>query len=417
MSFRRCRFGSQRGFSLSDGVLASHSLRLPEDSISCMVLHRSPLYALFGAARVSVRDASFSKMKTRFLTLSKRDASRLLRKHMPLGEKESAAAVSAAPREIFFLALSGSDAASGLLLLIPALSKLRRLGVDLLGRLFDKTSSMLSAVPDSAREDMYLSAVSALSAAVTVAALIALGGWAFSVLCISSANARFDAISSGDTLIIRRGMLSRKAVYIPKSHVCGTVTRRTLLLLLLGRASVDVLSDGCPETPLIPAAAISEIPKKLARLGFAADEKLLSVEADKGSRAHIFLPRFAAAAAVTLIFLRLSRGNDAERFISLAFIPAVILMIWYALTAFVGSKMSCAALESGCIEITGTRFFTIRTVRISRRSVCEIKIKQSPFQKRKGLCDLYIRPVCGKTGVTCRFLPFDRAVKFARMIR
>ncbi|MBE6764272.1 MAG: hypothetical protein E7546_00125 [Ruminococcaceae bacterium] len=401
LRWKKCLWRNGGSVSLSSGVLLKHSRIIPQSSIACIELCRSPFLSLIGASRVTFRTPSQPNDRKLSLTLGRKNAADLILSTLPLGLSKDGVSDRSSARETAILAASGSNMASGLLILIPVISKLSKLGIAAAERLEEGAYTLLPRLPKAAAIATFIPAV----------------GWLLHFFYNCIHNARFESIRSGNCIIIRRGAISRRTSYLPTEHISAVDTRRTLLLLFFKRASAAVLSNGCAPFHIIPAARESELKNRLSFIIPRPHGMPVELEPDRGCRPKYYLIRLVFTLVSACLLIRLSYGSSTERLFAPAFIPVTVLLVWYTLIGAAASMRAKVVLSGDSVEITGSRFFTVHTVRIYRSQIAEIKIKQSPLQIQRGLCDLYIRPCGQKHGIACRFLSIERAEKFSLMLR
>ncbi|MBP3414262.1 MAG: PH domain-containing protein [Clostridia bacterium] len=401
LRWRRSLWGCHGSISLRSGVLSRRESVIPSAAIACVELRRSPLFALLGANRIMIRTPSRPDDDFLTITTPRKASGDAIRSIIPLGLSAQGVTDRPAPREAAIFAASGSNFASGLLILIPVITGISKLGIDTVDRLEEGAASLFPHAPRIA----------------AIAAAVPLVGWLAHFIHNCIVYAHFCAVRSGDTVIVRSGTISRRTVYIPHRYISATDTRRTLLLLFLRRASCSVLVSGCGSVPLISAAREAQLQSRLSSIITRPHGIRIEIAPDTANRFYLYRTRLIFAVISALLLIRLSYGTSSERFISIIFVPVTILLIWYTLIGIADSHRAKAVISGDSVEITGSRLLTVHTCRIYRTAVAEVRIKQNPLQKQRGLCDLYIRCCGQKHGISCRYVSIERAERFALMLR
>lgn len=389
------------------GVLTAHELSFDTHMITSLELERGPVGAMLGSVRLNIRTRAVCRRADISLTLPRDRAARMAGGLIPL--KGGGKKYRAGMRSVAIMAASGSNAASGILLIIPVILKLRRI-IDsalpsrLLGELGDAALAVLPGLPPA------LAAISAVIAA----------GWLINFIrvCLSYAGhtaARFDS-----ALLIDRGAVVRRSLCVPLRAVSAVTTRQTLLMRLLGRSScwMVVQGMGSEECCLVPSAPGRKMRLELASVFPRQSQSPIIVKPDSAGRRKYYTAWAVTCAAGIILWARLSleKGGVPPAVGTLA-AAAAALMLWRILAGALASRRAAVKLYGDCVEITGLRGLTVCTSRMFRGKIAQAGIVQSPISRAQGLCTVYIRARGSKKTLSCKGLPIDRAKNIIERLR
>ena len=321
----------------------------------------------------------------------------LLRKNAFLSEKRAKALLNAPFGKNFspdwtgrlLFAAGSSDTAAGLALLFTVMrlpiSLLRELLPRAVDRGFSAAAHLLGFLP--------------LWAALT--AFLAAAGWAAAVLGGLLRMRSFSLSQNEDTAVIRRGLPFRsvRVVFLRRAVL---VTRQHVLLRPSGRISLWAQAGGKNAVLLKPCFVPS--PEE----GLAAPQAL---RPRRGVWVRFCLPGLLGAAASAFLFGTaglLGAWTAAARLLS-------VVGFCFASLRFVSGR---AAMKSAGAEKTGTLLVltvsqrhTVVTARIPFCCITRAVLRQSPWQRLSGSCDLFVRAY-GKERFHLPGLSADAARRF-----
>lgn len=384
---------NRRALTIRRVLLAADENDVPFASSSAAELSDTPLTALFGLARLRLFMPGCRKGEACRLLLPARSAAMLARRAVPTSSLRSL------PRKgaLWALALSGETPAAVLSGALPILSGLKR------------AAETVGAAETIGAGAAAVVSLGMLPAAAVLALLCALGKAAYTLVTCG----RFAAETSGEAVILRRGLWRRRICRLPIAAVAATEVRRTLFCLPHGLAGCRVLSSDGTARLMLPPCREREIHIALSPVvPLGASVCRVSPEHEG--------PRYAAGWWTSLALLPVAAARLCDALPALreplltAALCAGVLLAWRAAAASVGSNQAGLALFVGAVEITAPRGLSVCTLRAPRGSVGIIRITRSPFARRAGACTVSVYVRGGSRSPRCIRLPFDRALAVCR---
>ena len=370
----RYRVGcTQNGFysiGVRQGVFARHSLHIRAKDAASVEIERTLLLFLCGGRRVRVNTAGLRRRSDAVLYLSAQQVRRLF-----LLKDRSSKRFRARLWPVIVTALSGSNAAVGLLTAAPALRQLSKL----LGEWFSVDAvGLLQRFP-----------IAQLPSALRLAANLLLIGWGVAVLNTFLRYVGFYATVQNNQLHLVSGLFTRRDVLIDRDKITALELRQTLLMRLQGLYTAVITAAGYGRDPgarpvLIPAAD----PKTLC----GGLERLLSGYPLKKGRikaSHRAWWRYAALPLILIVvgvWLWLAGG-----FWQVPAFVCTVLGIWWLAVRIFGFLGAGFGADDTAVTVWYPRGLAFYRVYLPRETVDHITVTQSIWQRRFGTCTVTVR--------------------------
>lgn len=360
-------------YSLHDGLrwrqrlLYDHRLWVMADDAASIEVERTPLMAIFGGRRVRINTAGLRRRADATVMMSKQQASRLL----PMqGFRRPRHLCSYGA--VLLMAASGSNAAVGLLTLVPGLQQAARL----LGEEPDRFLHFAGEV-----------AIQGIPAALQTAANILVAGWAFAFLRQWLHFYGFYASRSGDALHISSGFFTRRDVRIDCRKITTLELRQTLLTRLFGLYTATITAAGYGRESgtrpvLVPAAR----PKRLCQL---LDELLPGFPTCAGRLRPRGKSWFRYLGAPLCWFL----GAFLLRLLGIAPFLSLWGMIgfgWWLAVRAIGFFRSGFGVSDRAVTLRYSRGLALYEVQIPIEVADSVRITRSVFQRLHGTCTVEV---------------------------
>lgn len=378
-------------FGRRSGVISLREYTLRRECVTALEVRRSPLFALFGAVRLTVHTAADDKTNGRELIVNRQDGHRLAARLMPTG-KGYVRRYSATVREIMLMSLSQANFFSGLLLVVPLISWTAK-------TIDSQISERLYSILEETGQ-LFLPEVSPL---LRVLALLPVIGWLLHVAYNLITFSRFKYARSGGSVIIGRGMLIRKTVSFPLSAVTALEQRQTLLTGFFHREQCSVIVSGCGKCVLLPAVKKREMMIETAAL-FPHGEGGAVIKTVKSA----YWWRWWAVGDLAVLLSTVMLGKNLGTLAFACGVPVSLLLLWRAAVGAAAGKKAEVRAFADSVELTGIRGLSIVRLRVMRGEISEVRLRQNPLQRMNGICDMCIRPQGAKRGIWCRHLPLER---------
>ena len=272
------------------------------------------------------------------------------------------------------LAVSGSNAAVGLLTAIVPLRQATRLwGEQAAGELvsFADRFIMLGIPP-----------------VLKVAVLFLLVGWAVAFVRNLLRYAGFSAVADEEEICLQGGAFTRRDIRFSRRDVTALVLRQTLpmRLLRLYSASVTLIGSGKEESVrpvIVPAAGERALLQDLDRLMPGHRRRGTCHRPNRrGQRRYLWAPFICLAAGTVPPFFSALWRPLACLWLTAAF--------WWFLVRLWGCRMAGCTVTEDYLLLRYPRGLALYTVAIPRQAVERVELRQSPWQRRSGLCHMTV---------------------------
>ncbi len=370
----RYRVGrTQNGFcsiGVRQGALMRRSLHIRAEDAASVEIERTLLLALCGGRRVRVNTAGLRRRSDAVLYLSAKQVRRLF-----LLKDRSVQRFRARVWPVVVTAISGSNAAVGLLTAAPALRQLSTL----LGEWFSVDAvGLLQRFP-----------IEQIPSALRLVANLLLIGWGVAVLNTFLRYIGFYAAVQNNQLHLVSGLFTRRDVLIDRDKITALELRQTLLMRLQGLYTAVITAAGYgrdlgARPVLIPAAD----PKTL-REGV---ERLLPGYPLKKGKIAATRRAFWRYVALPLLFTAVGLPPwMAGGFWQVPAFVCTVVGIWWLAVRFLGFRSAGFGADEIAVTVWYPRGLAFYRVYLPREAVDHITVTQSVWQRRNGTCTVTVR--------------------------
>ena len=361
------------------GILVRRTTVIPLRFLTTLTVERRFLYRPFGVVRVTAdTDAGHRRMADVSLLVGRREAV------LFSAEKADAPVYRPSYGRLVLLSLFFSNSLSGVVLLAVTLRQAGLLLGEGVGQL------VLEGLQAAA------GAVTVIPRTAALLGLVLLGGWLVTAVGHLLRHLPFSAQRREDLLVITTGWLTRR------THTCAVKAvhyadfRRTLPALLTGRGTVYICCTGYGKDKntlavLIPPTRPKQADAELSRLlpsylsvpltvrpGFSALWRYVRLPLLTGLSLWLFAERLAG--------LLPSWAAALGPLVGVGVLPCGWLLAM-RVAAFRLAGLGCA---DGRLTLSTWRRLTLHRVTVPLSHVTTLRLRQSPFQRLSGRCDVWI---------------------------
>lgn len=225
-------------------------------------------------------------------------------------------------------------------------------------------------------------------------ALLLLLGWGVAFWRNMWHYAGFSAQADGDGVWLRSGIVTRRDIWFSSQEMTALCLRQTLFMRLFGLYSASVRLPGRGKREetrpvLIPAAGRGALVRELFRL--LPGEKRVGVVCRptvEGCRRYLLAPfLWLAASGLPLLFGTLWRPLTG------LWLAATF---WWLCVRLCGWQTAGVTVTEDYLLLRYPRGLALYTVAIPRQAVEAVELRQSPFQRRRGLCQVVVHTGGGR---------------------
>ncbi|MDR1565650.1 MAG: PH domain-containing protein [Oscillospiraceae bacterium] len=394
------------------GYWFSRSKHMSVDEMVSLETEKTVFTALLGAFRVHIRSAAHSKKPDETFFINRKKLKALRKSFGFHFETSESIRFKASNKSTLIMALSGSNAAAGLLISIPFL---RTIG-SIVGR--DTTGEVYAFLSERIQEILPF-----LDAATLMAATAFFLGWLVNFVDVVFRYSNFYSWRDSKYLFTRAGLLAQRSMQLAVDKIHVIDIRETLIMHIFGLSSVYLLAEGYEKhreqkIPLIPASTIKEQNRVLFQFFPYHSRSVANIHPSSRDRLKYVYPGIIAAAAAAFGGIVLTRILPVwARPISVLTALIMVFALWYIIIASMTSRRAGLKICSDCLIICGMRGLTMHTQKIPRGKLEAISITQNPFQQMKGLCNIQLCARGIRPKIICRHLPFEQVREAIRRVR
>ncbi len=370
----RYRVGrSQNGFysiGVRQGLLVRHSLHIDAEDAASVEIERTPLLAMCGGRRVRVNTAGLRRRADAVLYMSTKQ----VRELFSLNDR---------PRQRFrarlwpviVTAITGSNAAVGLLTAVPVLRQISTL----LGERF-------SADAVGVLEQLLAAEI---PSALRILANLFVIGWGIAALSNFLRYVGFYATVREAQLHLVSGLFTRRDVLIDRDKITALELRQTLLMRLLGLHTAVITAAGYgrdigARPVLIPAADPRTLCEGLERLLPGYPLKTGRIRAARGAWWRYLV---SPLIVLTLSVLPWVAGGFWQ-------VPALVCTawgIWWLTVRLLGFRSAGFGADREAVTVWYPRGLAFYRIYLPREVVDHITVTQSIWQRFGGTCTVTVR--------------------------
>lgn len=370
--WRCCRYrlaespdGRFHSVGVREGLFVRRTLHLCADDAASVEVERSPLLWLLRARRIRISTAGLRRRTDAVLYLTASRTRRLFSLNTKAYTRHRAALWP-----VTVLALTGSNAAVGLLTVAPLLRQMSLV----LGETF---SQNVAAVGDTLW--------AGLPPLLRTAANLVLLGWLVAALRTFFRYVGFYAQREGNQLHLVSGLFTRRDVLIDCAKITAVERRQTLTMQLLGVSSAVITAAGYGRDTgtrpvLIPAARPRALQNTLSRLLPEYPHCAALVPALSRAR-YVWAPlTFLGATAVL-----------ADRLWPPLIAAMAAVGAWWLLIRLLGQDRAGFGITDTAVTVCYPRGLALYRVQLPRCVTDCISVTQSPVQRWTGTCTVQVR--------------------------
>lgn len=374
IKWRTCRYELSHGESgrfhtvrIRQGVFVRRALRICADDAASVEVECTPLLWILGGRRIRISTAGLRRRADAILYLS---ASRTRRLFSP--KRQGGTAVRARWWPVLVMAVSGSNAAVGLLTAAPLLHQAGKL-----------MGQQLPQAVLSAAQEAFIKGVPAL---LQAGGNVFVFGWAFAAVRTLLRYIRFHAGRDGELLHLTSGLFTRRHVFIDRSKITALELRQTLTMRLMGVYTAVITAagygrDAGARPVLIPAARPYNLCRELEQLlpGYPVGVPRLScIERWR----YILWPLLWLFGGILSAFMGLWRPAAAL---------ITIVAAWWLTVRLLGAREAGIGITDTAVTVCYPRGLALYQVHLPRDVTDCITFTQTPFQKKRDICTVEVR--------------------------
>lgn len=388
------------------GLYFKFEVRLSKEKIAAIYVKQNLIERLFSAKTVFVNTLSDSKKNCEIkFVVSKGDAKTI--EDFVKGKATSRERKIPLLKVMLWAAVSGG-AFEGILLFTPIIRNASRaLGI----KLFDE---VLPKIADNLRfTDKYLSAtVNTVTAAIIFIYFV---GFLYEFLKNSNMRIKF----SKNSFSVKSGIIVKRKTILCPEKMSGFCAEQTLLLRILRRQGLKAVTGGylgrfSGAALVLPLLNDGELHQSLEVLLSCYNLKKECIAKKKprfGAFSALLLPIFISLILIVSAIVLVLLFDEAKRFIIFALIGGLILELVYGYILLYGYKKSQISFEKN-ITAEGTSKFKIKRLFLKSGGIATIKLRQNPFDRKRGSCRATITPYSkNKEKTTVRWIDKSELMK------
>jgi uncharacterized membrane protein YdbT with pleckstrin-like domain len=397
IKWRNSQFSLKSGLTLKQGLIYRRWIRVMAEDAASIEIERSPLMWLAGGRRVRINTAGLKRRADATIYMSAQSA-KILSVQKQTGHVKR---VYSRVLPVLVLSASSSNAALGLLTLVPALRQAGQiLGREVSGEVYGLLKRIISlGLPPLFN---------------TIANILVLG-WCFAFLRTFTKTAGFTADREGSRIHLVSGLLTTHNIYIDCSRITTMELRQTLFMRLFGLHTVTITAAGYGREKgarpiIIPAAR----PRELC----SALDTLLPEYPTCPATIHPPLKSLAGYALPPLLFIAgsfipLYTGGIWYMFAAVWF----IIGVWWLIIRLIGYQRSGFGVSMDAVTMRYSIGLALYEIHLPRYAADCVRIIQLPWQRRGGTCTVELRCFGEKRKRhRVRALPYTEAKKLVELL-
>lgn len=395
----------ENSLTVMGGLTASKSKTINFCKVTSADFDSTPILALSKA--VSVRIETYARRGKRAalsLRLYREDALKIMQ--LLRGKSSVRNQYNVSHRHLALMALSSSNAATGLLFASPLFSA----GGYLLGQEFK--GRILSTVKNAS----YFAAKYLPPLGAFLGTLLLLG-WIISFFRIFSHHYSLVAARSDNCIKVKSGLVSERQTIISAKDINSLELRQTLFMKLWKMHSVYIRCAGYGRQKgeraiLIPAESKKSCIDILGKIIPELSTGKLTIKPPKKALfAYLFTPLLYAAASTAAAAAAFKIYPQYLSLIMLFFAAGLVLSMWRLLVSVRAYSSSGLGINDNTISCGYSRGFALYNVHIPVEKIQMVKITQNIFQQKSNLCNITVLVKSDKkTAHLVKGVPIDAAI-------
>jgi len=376
----------REGIRIKRGILLSRDRFLPYRKLSVLAVERPFYLRPFGAVRVRAdTDGGLPNIPDFSITIRKRELPDFIaRANAPFTDGEKIKRVYLPKNSaIAILSFVASNTLTGVLFMSTFISGAGKV----LGEQFQEL--MMQQLSELFR--LLAFGIPPLAAWI---AFIILGGWLVSFLVNLVRHLGFSATRQGESLYLRRGVITRREYWLAAGRINLIELRQTLLTKLFGFYTAFIHCNGYGQTKdelsvLMPSSEQEELRQNLALLLPELPVSQSQVRPRKRYLSRFLLPPLVWTGAVSALWVAAFRlfpeVGDVILYIG---VMAEIPCIWYLFVRIVAYFHTGIGASGEVYTFRYTYAYRIKTISVPKAKIVKLRIRRSIFHRMAGCCDV-----------------------------
>lgn len=365
----RLKRGWCYSMAVRQGIVVRRSLYVDAQHAVSVEVERTPFLAVCGGRRVRINTEGLRRRSDMVL-------------YLPVAQVEALFCLRDRPKvtstrlfHVFVTAVSGSNAAVGLLTAIPILRQIGKLLGD-------------APIPDAVGVLQRVMATQ-VPAMIRLAGNLLLLGWGVAVLRNFLRYVGFYAAIQGDCLHLVSGLFTRRDVLIDRDKITAVEIRQTVFMRLLGLHTAVLTAAGYgrdwgSRPVLVPAADPKTLRKELKRLLPQYPMRTTYRSAQRrGWWRYVLAPL-----AVMIGSIPFWHGGGFWQ------VPAVACLVfggWWFWVRLLGWRGAGFGADCRAVTVRYPRGLALYQVHLPCEAVDEVAVTQGFWQRRAGTCTVTVR--------------------------
>lgn len=375
LRFFRCRYrlceskdGNFHSVEVRQGIWLRHTTHLCAEDAASVEVECTPLLWVFGGRRVRISTTGLRRRADVLLYLSRSDANRLF-----VTEPSTPRLRGSVWRTVVF-AMSGSNAAVGLLSVSPLLRQMARSLRDFITQ----------TVTDTTGNTVW----STLPPLLQTGGVLLLAGWAFSATRTFLRYVGFSATRTDDHLCLRSGWVTHRDIRIDCDKVMAFEVRQTLMMRILQVYTAVVTAAGYgrdvgARPVLIASADRDTLSRERHRLLPPFSDTPHDILPCRAPLSYVGMPLLAFAVwCVTVLYGVWWRPLS---------IFGLFLCAWWLLVRILGFRQAGYGQSDTVTQLHYPRGLALHRVTVLNRAVDCLTVIRNPWQRYRGLCTIRVR--------------------------
>ena len=381
LCYNHIKYSSNRHIIRTDkGVLLKHSTENFMKNSDFIRISANPLFRLLSVCRLQIT-ASHS---TQTLYLNKKESYRIIEKFFNKSKSPHREFKSSFLSVLIF-SVSFSSALTGLLSAIPLLRNI----AGILGE--EQTNTILS------NADLWVvTGYTALPPFLRILSTLILLAWTTGATIEFLRYYPMKIRIHKNFITTEKGLLTKHLTCIKKTAISAVIIRQSILLYLLRLYTIETIikSERKEESvPLLLATDKNKCEKLLLCLTPRQSNRNLIKPPQKAFLSYVYKPLLFIS-ALSVFYIITENLSPYKIEIHLMLFVTLWLCLWFIFSAVAFFRCGIYLCNSQLVISTTDKLNFIR-VHIPKDKIKGVKITQNIFQRRKGLCNLYIYLLSG----------------------
>lgn len=374
---------NSRQICIKRGIIIKRKSVIPIDSIHSIMIKNLIIPSILGAIKLKINVPSGKGLHADInLTVRKKDVEKSVNSIFP--QDKLSVLYKASQTKILLMALSWSNAATGLLIASPFINKMGSiLGQEISTRIYSTIDITVNLV--------YIG-VPPVAAAV---GYIFFAGWVVSFCVQALRYSNFKLKKFEDGIIISRGLISTSTMIIDIDSINSISIKQTLLMRIfkLYSAYINAIGSGSDkgDKSMLIAATSKEsalgLLNKIFSVDFESDKKINPPK--QALKGYVLMPVLGLGLVVILSFMFANLGGYIKLII-LADLLSLIIIGWWLAVRLIAYKISSVSVHGDTVLLNSYKRLSLIHTSIKLDKIQKIRVTQNPTQRLSDLCNMKI---------------------------